>query len=134
MKQQKHHRILSSIFAVIVFSIYLSADLINSFHSSFLHQQITEEVCTIEQEEDSCHRAIYHPSIENSCEHTEHFIPQIIDCELCSIILNRHTIPNIKISLLQNIEVISTVSVLEPLTPKIPFHYSYQLRGPPVFS
>lgn len=134
MKQQKHHRVFLSIFAVLVFSIYLSADLLNSLHSSLLHQQITEEGCTLEQEENTCHRAIYHQDVENGCDHTEHFVPQVVDCALCSIILHRHTFLKAEISLIQNIEIVSTISRLEPTTSPKPFHYSYLLRGPPIFS
>ena len=133
MKPQKHTKALPSIFAVLLFTIYLSADLINSLHSVFQHQKIIEEVCSVEQEDDACHIAIYHGG-ESSCEHEEHFIPKIVDCELCSIILHRHTLPKTELVLLHHVESVSFVPVLVFAAPAKEYHYSYLLRGPPVYS
>ena len=97
------------------------------------HQKIIEEVCSVAQEDDACHIAIYHGG-ESSCEHEEHFIPKIVDCELCSIILHRHTLPKTELVLLHHVESVSFVPVLVLAAPAKEYHYSYLLRGPPSFS
>ena len=134
MKQQKHTKALSSIFAVLLFTIYLSADLINSLHSSILHNKVEEEVCTIDTEDDACHQAIYHNIVTESCEHDSHLIPQIVDCNLCSIVLHRHTLPKNNLVLIQDTKHVSTLTIIEQIAPTKPYQYTYPQRGPPTFS
>ena len=133
MKQQKHKQALS-IIAVLLFGLYLSTDLLNSLHNAVVHQNTSEEVCSMEQEEDACHRTIYHQGNQDKCEHTEHFIPQTVNCELCSIIHHRHTLPNSEMVLIHTIKAISTITKLAPKAPQKSFQYAYPLRGPPTFS
>ena len=134
MKLQINTRFLTSIVAVLLFGLYLSADLINSLHNSILHQKISEEICSIEPEEDACHSTIYHQDAQNGCDHTEHFVPKIVDCELCSIILQRHTLPKAEVVLLHHFDGVCAVSRLVFVVPAKEYHYSYLLRGPPTFS
>ena len=134
MKRQGHLSRVSSIIAVSLFSIYLSADLINSLHSSILHNKVEEEVCTIDNEDDACHQAIYHNVVAESCEHDAHIIPQIVDCELCSVVLNRHVLPQNNPFLVKTTKHLSVVNDLEQIAPKIPYQYVYPQRGPPLFS
>jgi len=44
-----------------------------------------------EEEEDACHRTIFHNDVEDGCGHSSHLI-EVIKCSLCDVIFQRETV------------------------------------------
>lgn len=132
--QHRLHNLLGSLLAVMLLGLYLSADLVGSLHSYFVHQEQIETVCSLENEQDACHRAIYHHDSINGCKHKEHITKPIQKCELCSMLLTHHVLPSHKSTYISQVNHVPVIPALEDQLVSNPIFAAYGLRGPPTFS
>jgi hypothetical protein len=67
---------------VLLLTLYAAASLkVDSFHELF-HAQELKELHSTEQENNPCHKSVYHQQAENGCEHKSH-ITENTKCPLC---------------------------------------------------
>lgn len=134
IRQGLFRNLLGSLIAISLLGLYLSADLVGSLHSFFVHEEPTEVVCTLENEKDACHRTIYHHDTKTGCEHPTHLTKPIKSCELCSILLTHHVMPAKKTLKGVSIIQVPVIPVLEARLVLNPACAAHGLRGPPSFS
>lgn len=68
---------------VLLLVYFVGSVQIESIHSIFHDFEVT--LHSTEQEEDPCHRAIYHDAKEDACDHTTH-ITAVKKCPLCHVV------------------------------------------------
>ncbi|HYG01448.1 MAG TPA: hypothetical protein VD927_03335 [Chryseosolibacter sp.] len=125
---KRGYSFLKATLMVAFVAVYLlSAIRINSFHAYFHHDQHVDHTETDEQ--DPCHRAIYHSDTNNGCEHNSHLTPYL-KCDVCSIISleDQQPMPEPGIGILHAIGSIYQEALA--------FHYQFHsptlsARGPP---
>jgi hypothetical protein len=67
---------------VLLLALYAAAALkVDSFHE-LLHAREIAELHSVEQENNPCHKRVYHQTAENGCEHKSH-ITENTKCPLC---------------------------------------------------
>ena len=74
--------------AIIMALVYVSGIVLTDFVHPLIHQQHTLVKHTANDEQDPCHRAIYHGEKENNATHHNHLVPVNEKCWLCDIIFN----------------------------------------------
>jgi len=74
--------------SVILLLVFYAAGVlqVESLHA-FLHDHQQEELHTLEQENDLCHRAIYHGEKQNDCGHKTH-VKKSDSCSLCAVLFS----------------------------------------------
>jgi hypothetical protein len=64
--------------------LYLAGNVhLQSFHEAF--HSLEKSLHSVEQEEDPCHRAIYHEVKNDGCDHKTH-VTEIKQCPLCHVV------------------------------------------------
>jgi hypothetical protein len=127
-------QVVLSTVAVLVFGIYLSADILNNLHGHFVHKKQAEVICTQELEENSCHRTVFHQDKASGCEHGTHFLPSELNCEICALVLHRHVLAKSEVSTQSFSWEIPFIQFSNPNRIDTTFVVSYLLRGPPPVS
>jgi len=75
---------MKSLFGVILLFLYIAGNVeVDSFHQLF--HAYEKELHSSEQEKDPCHRAIYHDSKKDGCDHKTH-LTEIKKCPLCHVV------------------------------------------------
>ena len=122
------------ILIVILGFVYTSALFVSYIHTYFAHQKVAQEVCSLENEKDPCHRSIYHQDVENGCDHDTHLIVPVVNCEQCLFIVTSHVADHkvYKLKKIENPDIsnnpyYSQDFINNPLTDNY-------LRGPPLYS
>jgi hypothetical protein len=72
--------------------IYLLAFLYPQLHENFTHSEEKTELCTLEEESNACHQAVYHFESSTACEHSNHLSEIQHECELCDSIHHQNHI------------------------------------------
>lgn len=90
MINAKYREDVTRIFIGILAMVYLSSLSVSTLHSYFAHTKVVQEVCTLDDEKDPCHRSIYHQDTKKGCEHESHLIVPIVDCDQCLDIIPNH--------------------------------------------
>lgn len=85
-----HHRhsafsaSLTSCLALVLLLLYVAGSVqIEGFHH-LLHAEEVTELHSLQHEQDSCHKAIYHQETENTCDHSSHVV-QLKKCPVCEL-------------------------------------------------
>lgn len=132
--QSSSRHILGSLLTILLLGIYLSADLVGSLHSYFVHEEQSETVCSLENEKDACHRTIYHHDTTDGCDHPYHLTKPIVKCELCNILLTHHVLPIKKSLEARAVAHVPVIPALEDQLVTNPVCAAHGLRGPPTIS
>ena len=74
-------RTISVLLLLLVY--FVGSVQIESIHSIFHDFEVA--LHSSEQEEDPCHRAIYHDAVDDACDHTTH-ITAVKKCPLCHVV------------------------------------------------
>jgi hypothetical protein len=120
---------LQSLFALVITLCYLAANV--QFDS--LHGLIHHEEAIISHDEadenDPCHRKLYHDDFSKGCEHKSHFL-SLKKCSLCD---HHLTVDKILQSDELPIAIDHTFSCARTVITTAPLTFSFQLpaRGPP---
>lgn len=69
--------------------IYLLVFLFPQIHEIQSHSEEKKAICSLEEESNPCHQAIYHFESSSSCEHSNHISAEHDSCELCDSIFNQ---------------------------------------------
>lgn len=134
VKQNPIRNVIGSLLALMLLGVYLSADLVGSLHSYFVHAEQIETVCSLENEQDACHRTIYHHDTVHGCKHKEHISIPVLKCELCSMLLTHHVLPSRKSPNVSHVIHVPVIQALEAQFFTNPTCVAHSLRGPPSFS
>lgn len=69
---------------IFLLAAYLFVFLFSNISHKVAHDhKESQELHTLEAEQDDCHRTIYHAEQNNGCDHREHFLPYEASCDLC---------------------------------------------------
>ena len=75
---------MRKIFALLLLLLYLVGNVeVESFHKAF--HSFEQALHSSQDEKDPCHRAIYHNSKQNSCDHKTH-LTAVKKCPLCHLV------------------------------------------------
>jgi hypothetical protein len=75
---------VKTVSAVLLLLLYFTGSVqVESLHNAF--HSFEQALHSTEQEEDPCHRAIYHDEKENACEHKTH-VTAVKKCPLCHVV------------------------------------------------
>lgn len=72
--------------------VYILAFLYPQLHEIFSHIDEEKEICTLEQESNACHQAVYHFESSSACEHSNHLSELQHECELCDTVHHQNHI------------------------------------------
>jgi hypothetical protein len=73
-------------FVLFMVLVYMAGAIqFNAIHAA-LHASAQEELHSPENEQEACHKAIYHQAQEGSCHHKTHFVVND-KCSLCHLIV-----------------------------------------------
>lgn len=76
--------LLKQIGGIFLLVAYLFVFLFSNISHEIAHDhEESQELHTLEAEQDDCHRTIYHAEKNNGCDHREHFLPYTASCDLC---------------------------------------------------
>lgn len=82
------NRIVRALSVVFLWGYLLNVISFETFHQA-IHHHDHSELHSDEDEEDACHRAIYHGDVSADCKHESHFAETDTDCELCKVLTSR---------------------------------------------
>ncbi len=74
----------TQMYVSLLLLLYLAGNVhVESFHEAF--HSLEKSLHSVEQEEDPCHRAIYHEVKNDGCDHKTH-VTEIKQCPLCHVV------------------------------------------------
>jgi hypothetical protein len=82
------YRAVSSLglLSLFVFSFLFTGIIHEISHG---HDHATKPDCSLENEENPCHRALVHNDVIHACDHNQHLIAESEHCEFCEALLNK---------------------------------------------
>jgi len=82
-------------FAAILAVLYLFGVVQFDFLHSLVHSHQNAELHCVENENNPCHRSIYHADENHGCEHDNHLVAKVKDCLICKEAIQREHANNI---------------------------------------
>lgn len=77
---------MTNVFTFVILSLYIAGTSGVSRLHQFFHEHETVSH-SAEQEEDPCHRALYHQDADHGCQHNTH-VTASEKCDVCDLILH----------------------------------------------
>ena len=119
--------VVVSLLLLYVFS-YFSFELIHQFQ----HSHEYEALHTEENENEACHRAVFH-SEKDACDHKTHVTSLEKHCDLCDVIVQQNRLVfSIEIPEFKSVFSIKAFDYTQVLFAT--YRYTCQSRAPPVFA
>ena len=132
-KNKKGKRVgLMTYLSIPFLLLYLAGTVeLDSFHGLF-HSNEESTLHSAQQEENSCHNAIYHQQKNNVCHHQSH-ITQLKKCPLCHIVFHSVHLSSVRFSTEPLVRV-ENFKVKSSLQLPSDFLFLLPSRGPPSHS
>ena len=124
--RQRAFKALSAFFLIL---LYLAGNVETGNFHRLLHQH-QADLHSVENENDPCHRKIYHQEVVQDCGHSTHF-SEYNKCKLCDVILIKDHLPSLSL-FLSEVEPKAVVYNTLPGSDIILFSSSGSARAPPL--